>query len=115
MPKQVHTAEELQRMRETLRRWFPPGSTGYTILRHCSRSGMLRVIDVVAIVDGEPVSAWGYVGAVLDWPVDRDRGGVKVSGCGMDMGFYLVYALSRHLYNDGKGGDSGYNLNHRWL
>jgi hypothetical protein len=32
-----------------------------------------------------------------------------VQGCGMDMGFHVVYSLSQTLFND------GYALKQRWL
>ena len=34
---------------------------------------------------------------------------VGVGGCGMDMGFHLVYTLSRELFDD------GYYVKHEWL
>lgn len=101
--------EERQQAIEHLRDMLPPGSKVFTILRHVSRSGMFRIIDpVVLYIDsttGKPEchSIWGWAGKVLGWGVDRDRGGVKVSGCGMDMGFHLVYSLSYSLYPDGYG------------
>jgi hypothetical protein len=41
------------------------------------------------------------VARALGERIDRNNGGVKVSGCGMDMGFSLVYNLSHVLYPDG--------------
>lgn len=35
---------------ENLRKWFPKGSTVYTILRHVSRSGMQRTISALAVL-----------------------------------------------------------------
>lgn len=92
-----------QQAAEYLRTLFPPGATVSTILLHASRSGMSRSIGVLAVEDGEVRDVSWAVARVLDWRFDRDRGGVKVSGCGMDMGFHLVYALSRTLYPDGFG------------
>lgn len=79
-----------------------PGDTVHTILRHTSRSGMLRIIDPVALAGpGNDVRYLGYLTAkALGWPDDGDQG-VKVSGCGMDMGFELVYCLSRALWPEG--------------
>jgi hypothetical protein len=40
--------------------------------------------------------------------------GYKVGGCGMDMGFHLVYTLASVLFpEDRKTG--GYKLNHEWI
>lgn len=126
-----------------LRKWLPPGSTVWTNLHHVSRSGMSRLISVhVADADGiNNVS--GYVARVLGMNLDRDRLALKVSGCGMDMGFHVAYNLARTLYADGfqcpgklkrrsmcpsndhsngdrnyrkhKHSDGGYALNHRWI
>lgn len=42
----------------------------------------------------------GYaVADAVGWP-ERD-GAIVVGGCGMDMGFHLVYTLGRYLYPDG--------------
>jgi hypothetical protein len=52
---------------------------------------------------------------------DRDRQGIKIGGCGMDMGFSLVYDLGRTLYPrgfkvNGRGRkDGGYALKQEWL
>lgn len=94
---------EQNEARETLRRLFPPGSTVYTVLRHVSRSGMSRSISVLH-QDADGISDVSYlVARALGEKLDRERGGVKVAGCGMDMGFSLVYNLSATLYPDGFG------------
>lgn len=91
-----------------LRDWFPKGSTVYTIVRNVARSGMSREIGVVAIVGADDIRHPNYAASVvLGLPLKRDA--VKVSGCGMDMGFWLAYELGQKLYGD------GYALNHRWL
>jgi hypothetical protein len=38
-----------------------------------------------------------------------DKGGWVVSGCGMDMGFHLVYSIAQ-FYND-----DGYSVRQRWI
>jgi hypothetical protein len=59
-----------------------------TILRHVSQSGMSR--DISVIINGEN----------MDWQVSKVTGnprskhiGVKVGGCGMDMGFALIDSM----------------------
>jgi hypothetical protein len=85
-----------------LREWIKPGDTVYTVLRHVSRSGMQRVIGVVVLMgDGSTWHPTHAVSVALGYTEDRNRDGVKVSGCGMDMGFELVYNLGRVLYPDG--------------
>jgi hypothetical protein len=104
MAKQ-HTVSE--RTLTRLREWFPKGSTVYTIIRHVSSSGMSRTIGVVALSylpDSERIIALHpnfSVAEVLGLKVDPKREGIKVSGCGMDMAFSIVYDLGVALYGDG--------------
>lgn len=100
MATKQQQAEQLEAI-QYLRELFPPGSTASTVLRHVTRSGMGRTISVLAAdADGIHDVSWA-VARAAGFPFDRDRGGVKVGGCGMDMGFHLVYAMSRVLYPDG--------------
>lgn len=111
--------------------------TLYTVLRHKSRSGMQRKIDVIALVPtGDPKDPvnkfWlSYQAAeALGWRFSRDYDAVVVDGCGMDMGFHLVYTLSSIIFKDvpreqwpedlptrnGEPEDSpGYVLQHKWI
>lgn len=95
-------AEQSERLEaiEHLRATFKPGDTVCTILRHVSRSGMSRSISVIS-PDMADVFYW--VSRAVGWPIDRNNYGVKVSGCGMDMGFHLIYSLSYVLYPNGFG------------
>jgi hypothetical protein len=91
---------------ESLRAEFKPGDKVRTILRHCSASGMSRSISPInlSVDDKGRVSAWDCsypVSLALGYSMDRNHYGVRVQGCGMDMGFHLVYSLSRALYPDG--------------
>lgn len=101
MTTKKERAECIQRLKE----WLKPGDTVYTILRHVSRSGMSRRISVI-IPDktrpGEFLFLDGNVADALGWGLSRKPGeeGVKVSGCGMDMGFHLVYVLSQTLWGE---------------
>lgn len=108
---------EREAARETLREYFPPGSTAYTILRHVSRSGMSRSISVIVIDnENEPIDVSFLVARLLGWRLDHERGGVKVSGFGMDMGFHLVYEMSCALYCPDKyDHDAAHAVSHRWL
>jgi len=139
----MSTRTEQREAVDQLRAILPPGSTVHTVLRHVSRSGMSRSISLVVCDNGEPSDiTWLAVRAGLG-RFDRDRGGIKVAGCGMDMGFSLVYDLGRTIYPDGHccsgpdcpsndhsngdrtyngngdwthtHADGGYALRHRWL
>ena len=111
---------------ETLRENLAPGQTIYTVLRRRSASGMSRSISLVVVRDGSIWDITYFAARALDHKVDQKNGGVKVSGCGMDMGFHLVYELGRCLWSEGtpkpqgtRNGepdrDGGYALRHQWL
>jgi hypothetical protein len=80
-----------------------PGDTVHCILRHVSRSGMLRVIGLVVPRNGGLEDITADAAKVLDYTLDRTRWGVKVEGVGMDMGFHVVYSLSHYLFPEGFG------------
>jgi hypothetical protein len=115
-----------------LHEWLKPGDTIYTILRHVSRSGMTRTIDVVQIRPDGGMRALAYnVAIAVGYPLDSNREGLRVQGCGSDMGFEVVYNLGRALFPEGfklakdqhgrngdKSGfdnDGGYALKQIWL
>jgi hypothetical protein len=81
--------------------------TVYTQLNHVSRSGMSRKISIFVIRNNKPIDISYLAEEKLGWTVKSD--GVHVSGCGMDMGFHLVYSLAQVLFKD------GYALNQKWL
>jgi membrane protease subunit (stomatin/prohibitin family) len=84
----------------------------YSILRHVSASGMSRRIDFYCIRDNRPVWLSYDIARALDYK-QSDKGGLVVGGCGMDMGFHVVYTLSSVLY--GHTNDGGYILKQEWI
>jgi hypothetical protein len=97
MPSTTTKAQERAEAIERLREMLPPGSVVSTIARHVSRSGMSRSISLV--INDEDIS-W-LAARAMDDRIDRNNGGIKIAGAGMDMGFALVYNLSATLYPDG--------------
>jgi hypothetical protein len=91
--QQKERAEAIERLREVM----PPGTTVYTILRHVSQSGMMRHISVKTELEG--LHDWNVALATESRLAPQE--GIKVTGAGMDMGFALVYHLSRVLYPNG--------------
>lgn len=84
-----------------------------TIVRHVSRSGMSRNISLKYVKNGELMDITYSAAMVLDWPlVEGFNRAIKVGGCGIDMGFHLVYSLSGRLY--GYEDRNDYRLRHRW-
>lgn len=113
-----HSKQEVADAKARLLEWVKPGDTVYTILRHVSRSGMQREIGLVLIdKDGDTKHPNHAAATVLGWPLNKNGDGLKVGGCGMDMGFHLVYELSAALFPRKAGGDvdGGYALKQRWL
>lgn len=124
----AHTSKEKQALLEEkknrLRELCPPGSTIYTKLNHVSQSGMFRVISLYVMVDNEPINI-SYIAAPLLEGWSDKHNGCKASGCGMDMGFHLVYNLARQLYPKGIEVDTivgrkiekdgGYAIRQRWM
>lgn len=100
-----------------LRKLFPIGSDVTTSVVHVSRSGMSRVILVMAY-DKEQQRIVNVSHAVAKLTGDTYSGaygGVKVDGAGMDMCFALTYELSTALYRGSRSkkidGNPGYALN----
>ena len=113
--KQVSKAEgkriRAEHAKESLLRILKEGDTVYTVLRHVSASGMSRRIDLYTFQNNKPVYLSGYYAMMQGEEPPKD--GYKVGGCGMDMGFHLVYSLSSLLYGSANRG--GYELRHEWL
>lgn len=101
---------------ETLRAILPAGTEVYSIVRHVSQSGMSRQISFHIVEDGAIRDISFHVARALGYTLDRDRFALKVSGCGMDMCFSVVYSLGSALFRDGHAGESGgYALKSRTL
>lgn len=83
-----------------LRDMLPPGSTVRCVLRHVSSSGMTRRISLFVVAGGS-LQSLDYLAALVLGDKQHKDGGIVVSGCGMDMGFHLVYNLGRVLYPEG--------------
>jgi hypothetical protein len=84
----------------------------YTILRSVSTSGMCRHISlVIPDKDGTIKDITYYAAAALGESLYEKNGhrSIRQNGCGMDMGFNLVYNLAYVLYGN------GYSLTQRWL
>lgn len=106
-------SEKAQRKAESyahLRKIIKPGDTVYTVLRHVSRSGMYRRIDLYKMTKDGPIWLTGPVGRVLEITEKRE-GGLGVSGCGMDMGFHLVHSLGYALFGEEASKKTGAKAN----
>ena len=111
--KAIAEEEALKPIKKRLREIFEKNNkTVYCVLKKVSSSGMYRHITFYTISDGEPIT--------LDRDIirlglgDSKDDAVGVGGCGMDMGFHIVYNLSSTLYRDEGRDRSGYILKHYW-
>ena len=111
-----------------LHQLLKPGATVYVINRHTSASGMTRRLSFFTLSEGRMAPITYYVGHALGYPVADTNGFrvITVQGCGMDMGFHVVYTLGRHLWPNGTpephgrrngepDSDGGYALKSEWL
>ena len=91
----------------TLKKYIKRGDTIYTTVTHVTKTGMTRDIKVRQIKRNRPLNWTYYVANALEYK--QKNNGVRIGGCGMDMGFALVYNLARVLYKDGNA------LKQEWL
>lgn len=86
----------------------------YTVLRHVSSSGMSRDISLKTVQDGELIDITYTAAEALGEKVKEKNGRrvIRVGGCGMDMGFHLVYSLSSVLYANEER--AGYKIQQAW-
>jgi hypothetical protein len=98
-----------------LTHYVKEGTKVYTILRHVSASGMSRDISLVIAQGDEIIDITYYASHAMGGKVMESKGHrvIKVSGCGMDMGFHLVYNLSSVLFAGQER--AGYVLKQGWL
>ena len=95
--KQTDRDEAISELRARLK----PGQEILCVLRHVSRSGMQRVIDLKVIEGGEMRGLGWSAARAVGYQYDTKRDGAILNGCGMDMGFEFVYNLGRALWPDG--------------
>jgi hypothetical protein len=120
----VKYADRQDYARRELRKLVKPNHKVYCVLRSVSRSGMMREISLFIFSKGELRNIDYLASDAMG--CSRGKQGLKAQGCGMDMGFNLVYNLGRALWPKGTSkphgsrngvpdSDGGYALNHEWL
>ena len=114
--------EAIERLHEILK----PGDTVYTVLTHVPASGMSRSIQLKIVQDGDICDISYHAARALGAKIDAKHDGIKIGGCGMDMGFALVNALGRMLWPSGTpephgtrngepDSEGGYALKQEWI
>ena len=87
----------------------------YTVLRSVSSSGMTRHISLL-VASGDQIQDITYYAAGVLGESLHERNGhrtIRQNGCGMDMGFNLVYNLSNVLFAGQER--AGYVLKQEWI
>ena len=99
--KAGEAAIKLQSMNELLK-LIKPGCTIRTHVNHVSTNGMTRRIScyIVDPRDNEIIRIDSYVSDITGYK-HSDKGGLIIGGCGMHMGFHLVYTLGALLWPNG--------------
>ncbi len=90
----------IEEARVALLKILKPSMEVYATIKKVSSTGMSRQIAIL-VIDGKQIrniSGWVATFLGMKW---NDNGSVTVGGCGMDMGFHVVYTLSRALWPDG--------------
>lgn len=115
-------AQALERLHSVLK----PRDRVYCVLRHVAKSGMSRRISFYAMTSGGPQLLDGWIAALGIGSRSRKHDGITVGGCGMDMGFHVVYSLGSAMWPNGtpephssRNGEAdtsgGYALKSEWL
>jgi len=116
LTKKQEKQQEQESAKDFLRKVFTSQETptAWTILKSVSASGMSRDMKVITQYEGRVIDITWYISHASSVGQLRERNGqrvVRVGGCGMDMGFHLIYSLSIALY----GIENAYNLKQEWL
>lgn len=87
--------------------------TAFNLMQTAVQEGASKAEAVTALVQAlaKPsieFLSW-YVAKALGYRFSEDTEALVVGGCGMDMGFHVVYSLSYALFGD------GYALNQKWI
>jgi len=131
--------QEKEKAIKSLKKILKPGDTIFTKLNYCSSNGMTRAISLIVMRNNEPLDISYDAAIAMGDKLHKTHDGITIGGCGMDMGFALVYNLSSTLYRNGfncigekkcpsndhvngdrnynkhKHNSSGYALRQRWL
>lgn len=117
LSKREQVKQEQESAKEYLRSIFDAQGrpVAYTSLKWVSPNGMSRDMKVLVVVNNQILDITWYI-AKLDIGTLKERTGqrvIRVGGCGMDMGFHVVYTLSAVLYGYQERG--AYKINQEWI
>lgn len=125
MSKKQEKEQEIKDSIQRLRKWLRPGDRVFTRVDHVSSSGMSREISCFISRGREVINISWYVARALEYTQGKNDG-IKIQGCGMDMGYHIIYSLGAVLWPNGTrkphsthNGEpalsGGYALRHSWV
>lgn len=117
--KKGQELEDYKSAFEYLHKIIKPDETVHCLVKYVSQSGMSRRISFFVVLDNKRIQCidW-YIAQLTGFKRHAKHEGLVIGGCGMDMGFHVVYTLSRAMfYNDPayEKSDAGYVIKHSWL
>ncbi len=125
LPQAKGAALYREQVRAELLERVKPAQKVYCNLKSVSASGMQRRIELFIVENGE-ICNISFAASIVTGRKFSDKGGIVCNGCGMDMGFDLVYSLGSALWPTGtpaphgkRNGEEdsagGYALRSAWL
>lgn len=107
-----YSKKDVEYAKTRLLEYLPKNATIFMYVQSVAKSGMSRWIKPIIFYEyeGEKYhhNIGYYIAKVCGLPLNTN-GAVQIRGCGMDMGFALVYDLAYRLYDD------PYALKYTWL
>lgn len=99
MTNQEKQNKKIEAQRQ-LKLYIKPTTTLIIFIKSVSRSGMSRRMQVFTVNKKNGRLQWltGYVANLIDYKLNNDDT-ITVSGCGMDMTFWLADRITQELYN----------------
>lgn len=102
------------------RKVCPIGSDIYVQRHHISPSGMTHALSFYVVTKTGLSCIDDLIHDIAGYSFDSRHGGLRVRGCGMDMGFAVVYNFSGEVYRGSRSKKiaprrEGYALKSRWL
>ena len=102
----TESTRAIERLRKN---YLKVGDAIYVFLRHTSRSGTCRWLDLFAIRENKPLRITWSAAKALATRYDSRHEAIRVEGCNFDCGHEVVGDLAWRLFGNSDA------LEHRWL
>jgi hypothetical protein len=107
--RELKNAEHSTSTKHLCSEYLNPGDTVYAILRHVSKNGMCRFIDLVVVKENRPLRITWDAAKTLYMTYDHKHEAIPVKGCGFCPAHFLVADLAWWLFGNYEA------LNYKWL